>query len=391
MSRFKTVKKSFASLSNDVIQGFYLTANELAILLTCLSYPDDWKYRPIHLWKNLGISRNKTYEAFEGLVEKGHCIRVRSKNGNLNADVDYIFFDEISTCEAYVKENEKELSTCVKVDHKWNFKKSLRHPGPRDAEARVPGGREVNKKEGNKEDLIKKEKTTDDDPRARVGADAGAIDAAEYLDSELDALRTALDAAFPAVEQPAEIVSSKAAFQQLDIPPPPAISAKAKTGSQKGGAKAATQGGQYEYKAKAKSAVVEPVIKPDDFDGQLGSDRYVFNMQDGSHKVVSAGEVYTEAVQRRKNWTQSEIKQALAAVKNSCPIIRDWVQYIDGVIKNIRLKADFKQKVEQKQERTKTCQAQKQKSQMPNPAVLAPATEGLVSLGTVWTSKRQKQ
>lgn len=147
MARFKTVKKEFTSLPNEVIQGFYLSANALAVLVTCLSYPNDWEYRPISIWKNLKLSRDKTYAAFDELVEKGHCIRIRTYNGNLKSKVDYIFFDQIITCQEYIKEHEKELSSSnLEVDHKWNFKKCLRHPEPREPEAREPEGQEVSKK-----------------------------------------------------------------------------------------------------------------------------------------------------------------------------------------------------------------------------------------------------
>lgn len=148
MSRFKTVKKEFASLPNAVIQGFYLTANELAVLITCLSYPNDWTYRPTHIWKNLGLSRNKTYDAFQGLVEKGHCIRITHKKGNLRAEVDYIFFDEIATCKKFVEENQQQLDSDVSADHMWDLKKCSRYSKNRDTEAGDSNSREVLKKKG---------------------------------------------------------------------------------------------------------------------------------------------------------------------------------------------------------------------------------------------------
>lgn len=157
MARFKTVKREFASLSNDVIQGFYLSANALAVLITCLSYPNDWKYRPVHIWKNLGISRDKTYKTFDELIEKGHCIRIRQKNGNLRAEIDYIFFDEISSCKKYLEDNEKELSsTNLIVDHRWNFKKCFRHPELQEPEGWDPGGQEVTKKKQTKKNEPKR-------------------------------------------------------------------------------------------------------------------------------------------------------------------------------------------------------------------------------------------
>lgn len=147
MARFKSVKTEFASLPNSVIQGFYLSANAIAVLITCLSYPNDWKYRPVSIWKNLKLSRDKTYAAFDELVEKGHCIRIRTFKGNLKSEVDYIFFDQILTCQQYVKDNDKELSSSsLQVEHKWNFKKSLRHPDPREPEPREPEDQEVSKK-----------------------------------------------------------------------------------------------------------------------------------------------------------------------------------------------------------------------------------------------------
>ena len=144
MVRFRTIKQEFTSVPNDVIQGFYLSANALAVLVTCLSYPNDWKYRPVSIWKNLKLSRDKTYAAFDELVEKGHCIRIRSLRGNLRAEVDYIFFDQIITCQDYIKENEKELSASnIQVEHKWNFKKCFRHPEPWNPEGGEPEGQEV--------------------------------------------------------------------------------------------------------------------------------------------------------------------------------------------------------------------------------------------------------
>lgn len=147
MTRFKTIKKEFTSLPNEVIQGFYLTPNAIAVLITCLSYPNDWEYRPISIWKKLKLSRDKTYAAFDELVEKGHCIRIRKLRGNLRAEVDYIFFDEIKTCQNFTEENHKELSASnLEVEHKWNFKKCFRHPETQETEGREPEGQEVSKK-----------------------------------------------------------------------------------------------------------------------------------------------------------------------------------------------------------------------------------------------------
>lgn len=157
MSRFKTVKTQFVNLSTNVVQKGGLLSDELSTLITALSYPNDWKYRPMHFAKQLGLSRNRAYKAFDGLIEKGFCIRLRMKNGNLASEVDYIFFDEVSLCEQYIKESEKEFSTYFSVDHKLNFKKFLRHVEFRDVEFRDVENGELTKKIANKKDLNKEE------------------------------------------------------------------------------------------------------------------------------------------------------------------------------------------------------------------------------------------
>ena len=73
-----------------------------------------------------------------------------------------------------------------------------------------------------------------------------------------------------------------------------------------------------------------------DYPGQSGADMYTINMIDGSQIQISGGDVYTAAVMKKKDWTQEEIRVALHKVKTSDALIRDWVSYIDGIIKNNR-------------------------------------------------------
>jgi hypothetical protein len=75
--------------------------------------------------------------------------------GNLKAEVDYIFFDDIELCKQWVEEKKEELAdpSCI-VEHKWNFKKCFRHSKGRDAEGGEPKGREVLKKKAKKEVII---------------------------------------------------------------------------------------------------------------------------------------------------------------------------------------------------------------------------------------------
>lgn len=161
--RFKTVRGNFTTIPNEVIQGFYLSANALAVLVTCLSYPDNWDYRPLHIWKHLGIGRDKTYSVFEELIEKGHCIRIRSLRGNLRSHVDYIFFDQRRSCLEYIEQNEKEFSSpTVQVDHVLNFKKSFRHPDCQESEGQVPDSQEVLKK--NETQKIRSQKIKESKP-----------------------------------------------------------------------------------------------------------------------------------------------------------------------------------------------------------------------------------
>lgn len=142
--RFKSKKSGFTSLPNHVIQGFYLSTDAIAVLITCLSYPEDWKYRPITIWQNLKIGRDKTYEVFEELIKAGHCIRIRRKNdktgnGNLPGAIDYIFYDDPKLCQEHLSSDCEELTEKVfSIDLRDEFKKFLRHPSGQD-----PGGKNV--------------------------------------------------------------------------------------------------------------------------------------------------------------------------------------------------------------------------------------------------------
>lgn len=87
------------------------------------------------------------------------------------------------------------------------------------------------------------------------------------------------------------------------------------------------------------TAPVAPLEKSEsskDFPGQSGADMYTLNMIDGTQIQISGGDVYTAAVMKNKDWTQEEIRVALQKVKTSDVLIRDWVSYIDGIIKNNR-------------------------------------------------------
>ena len=123
-----------------------------------------------------------------------------------------------------------------------------------------------------------------------------------------------------------------------------------------------------------------------DFSGQLGCDQYVINHTDGTQSIVSAGDVYTMAVQKRKDWTQPEIRLALESIKTSCPLIRDLVPYIDSVIKNIRRENHIKTKGK------KTCKKEvlKNESETIKPITLAPVIVAPACRKPIWTAPKEK-
>lgn len=131
--RFKSKKSGFTSLPNHVIQGFYLSTDAIAVLITCLSYPEDWKYRPITIWQNLKIGQKRTYEVFNELIKAGHCVRIRRKNdktgnGNLAGEIDYIFYDDPKLCSEHLASDCDEFKDRVhSVDFREEFKKCFRH------------------------------------------------------------------------------------------------------------------------------------------------------------------------------------------------------------------------------------------------------------------------
>jgi hypothetical protein len=170
-------------------------------------------YRPnmiaSEMYKKLKISRNKTYEAFQELVEHGHCIRIRTMNGNLRAEVDYVFFDEVSSCEKFIKDNHNELeSKDLQVEHKWNLKKCFRHSNIEETEGRKPAGREVLKKIAMKEDLKKKDKKEE---LSVVVAGAPPLDASHKEPSTEEKEE-------PKAEPPLAIVESSEPVDESSLP-----------------------------------------------------------------------------------------------------------------------------------------------------------------------------
>jgi len=137
--RFKSKSHGFTSLPNHVIQGFYLSPEALTLLITCLSYPQDWKYRPITIWQSLKISRNKIYEAFDELIQTGHCIRITRKKGNLRGEIDYIFYDDPKLCSEHLQSDDEEfLDNVHSIDFREEFKKFFRHSNGREPEGGEP-------------------------------------------------------------------------------------------------------------------------------------------------------------------------------------------------------------------------------------------------------------
>lgn len=122
-------------------------------------------------------------------------------------------------------------------------------------------------------------------------------------------------------------------------------------------------------------------------------------MLDGSVQIVTAEEIFSLAVQKKMDWTTNEIRIALYAIKNSCPIIRDLVRYIDGVIKNHRKQNKPKIKVNKEKQScsknkyspAKEPQNLNQQSEQPKKTTLASATSGRLSLGAMWEMAKSQQ
>jgi hypothetical protein len=133
-----------------------------------------------------------------------------------------------------------------------------------------------------------------------------------------------------------------------------------------------------------------PEKKPEKL--HLSCDKYIINLTDGSQKIVSDGDIFTSAVQQKRDWTEPEIRLALAAIARHCPLVRDHMAYIDSIIKNARKDARLKQKKTEKY-KAKPCKQHKESQESTSPSepsktessnISEPDTGTRVSLGALY-------
>lgn len=133
MTRMRTHKSRYFSVSNETAQDQSISFEALGLLTYCLSKPENWEFHPKQIWKERKCGRDKIYCLFNELIEKFHCIRIKSpnpKHPNLAAEILYEFFDDTDDCKTRIKELE-DLGE--KLDHGYNRKKRPSDPENQDS------------------------------------------------------------------------------------------------------------------------------------------------------------------------------------------------------------------------------------------------------------------
>lgn len=152
MTRVRTHKKHYTTISNATAQSDEITPQALGILVRCLSMPENWDFNVKTMWKKgCQLSRNKLYAVFNELIELGHCIRVISPNKmkpNIRGELSYEIFDDVEDCKKRCDELSKDESV-------HSFECSSRFGMPEFKKSRVPQNRESDRRDPTSRDAIK--------------------------------------------------------------------------------------------------------------------------------------------------------------------------------------------------------------------------------------------
>lgn len=103
MAKITTLKKKFTQIDNALIYNDDTMSFEaLGIYVSCLAREGSWDLCPKGIWGKRKIGRNRTYRAFEEMIEAGYMLRVytRRTTGQLHlpGPTSYIVVDNFETC-----------------------------------------------------------------------------------------------------------------------------------------------------------------------------------------------------------------------------------------------------------------------------------------------------
>ncbi len=83
----------YTIVANVLCKNTTLSMACKGFLLTVLSLPNDWKFKPEWLLNSFNIGRNETYDLLNEAIAAGFCCRIslRNEKGHLTGHLEYVF------------------------------------------------------------------------------------------------------------------------------------------------------------------------------------------------------------------------------------------------------------------------------------------------------------
>lgn len=116
---FHGKENPYAMINRDTVRDKDLSLKARGLLVSCLSYPDHWKFHVTAMAKECGVGPKVIYRIIDELIEKNYCIKIeitprKGKSRFQGKYIEYIFFEGKQTDHAIAEYTELFTNSILK-------------------------------------------------------------------------------------------------------------------------------------------------------------------------------------------------------------------------------------------------------------------------------------